>query len=652
MPQPDTTITIALATRDQDSAVLTAALLSQVNGGSFCLRRVPTDETAAVEQFRSAAHDVCLIDLRMLDRDGLLLSAALGRGRPVMILTEHEDASRDERLIRAGVWDCLVTANLTSTALVRSVRRAIEHNRQTRTVTHTEDALRRAESRFRSLVGASAYGICRTTIDGLIVEANLALAVMLGLESDAGLVGQNILPYYQDATDRERLLVAYRAGGRVAPIELQWRRADDTPIWVRLSGRAVQSEDGVLVGLEMLVEDVTEHRQLENQFRQSQKMEAVGRLAGGVAHDFNNLLTAMLGYAEMLRDRLPEDDACRHDIEEIRKAAERGSALTRQLLTFSRKQTHERRTIDLNAVVSGFDKMLRRLIGEDIELRTLPDAQQASVRADPGQVEQVIMNLAVNARDAMPEGGCLTIETANIDLDASYARTHAEVVPGPYVMLAVSDTGCGMTPEVLSHVFEPFFTTKAHEKGSGLGLATVYGIVKQSGGHIWVYSEPDKGSAFKIYLPRVNHSAAATVPSVAVQPACGSETILLVEDEPSVRCLSRDVLARHGYQVLVANHGREALAVAQAFNGEIDLLLTDVVMPGMNGRELVRHMLWMRPHIPVLYMSGYTDHTVMAPSILEPNTAFLQKPFTPDILVTTVRRILDNKLVAAKSANN
>jgi two-component system, cell cycle sensor histidine kinase and response regulator CckA len=361
-----------------------------------------------------------------------------------------------------------------------------------------------------------------------------------------------------------------------------------------------------------------------------------------VAHDFNNLLTAMIGYAEILRDQIETGDPRRAQVEEICKAAERGSTLTRQLLTFSRKPVGTPQTLDLNGVVRGFERMLRRLIGEHIELVTDTAGDLGCVRANPGQVEQVLMNLAINGRDAMPGGGRLTIETANVDLSQTYSRTHASVVPGPYVMLAVSDTGCGMTPEVKAHLFEPFFTTKEPGKGSGLGLATVYGIVQQSGGHIFVYSEPGKGSTFKIYLPRVERGeeAAGQCPPDRLAVA-GTETILLVEDEPSVRTLARELLQALGYRVLLANHGREGLAVAAAFPDTIDLVVTDVVMPEMGGPDMVRHLWWTRPKLSVVYMSGYTDQTAVQMGLQEPWTTFLQKPFTPDGLAAAVRRALD-----------
>ncbi|HXB55915.1 MAG TPA: response regulator [Vicinamibacteria bacterium] len=392
-----------------------------------------------------------------------------------------------------------------------------------------------------------------------------------------------------------------------------------------------------------LVSDVTEKRSLEAQLLQSQKMESMGRLAGGVAHDFNNLLGIITGYAGLMRKSVSADPRLAKYVDDIVKAAERAAGLTRQLLAFSRKQVLQPRILDLNAVVGETENMLRRLIGEDIQLLTVCDDQLGPVRADPGQMDQVLMNLAVNARDAMPRGGRLTIETGNVALDRTYAGRHAGVEPGRYVMLAVSDTGHGMTPEVQARVFEPFFTTKELGKGTGLGLATVHGIVKQSGGHIWVYSEPDNGTTFKIYLPRADapEADAQTPPPAEGELPRGSETILLVEDEASLRGFVRECLEAAGYTVLEARHGVEALKISQRHPAPVHLLLTDVVMPLMSGRELAQEIRASRPEVRVLYMSGYTDDAVVLHGVLAADMAFLQKPFTAEMLARRVREVLD-----------
>ncbi|HYA95708.1 MAG TPA: PAS domain S-box protein, partial [Terriglobales bacterium] len=387
-------------------------------------------------------------------------------------------------------------------------------------------------------------------------------------------------------------------------------------------------------------------RQSEKQLWQSQKMEAVGRLAGGVAHDFNNLLTVIKGYTELMLSDLKPSDPLRPEMEEVQKAADRAAALTRQLLAFSRRQVLAPKVVNLNYLVEDMNKLLRRLLGEDIELAIKLADDLGCVKADPGQIEQVIMNLAVNARDAMPKGGKLTLETANLELDEDYSREHVMVRPGPYVMLAIADTGSGMDAETLAHVFEPFFTTKEQGKGTGLGLSTVYGIVKQSGGYIWPYSEPGIGTTFKIYLPVVDEMAEREQARAQLSPGLGGqETILLVEDEEGVRGLTRQLLQRHGYTVLEAEHGQDALLLCERFSGPIHLLLSDVVLAQMSGRELVERLTPLRPEMRVLYMSGYSDEAIVHHGVLKPGTAFLQKPFTTESLMRKVREVIDKKRV-------
>jgi PAS domain S-box-containing protein len=407
----------------------------------------------------------------------------------------------------------------------------------------------------------------------------------------------------------------------------------------------VRDPSGQVVNYVAVKRDVTDVRRMEEQLRQAQKMEAVGRLAGGVAHDFNNLLTAISGYSDLLLHRLPDYSTLRRDVEEIRKAGDRAAALTRQLLAFSRRQVLQPKVLDLNTVVTNMGQMLRRLIGEDIELSTDLSPSLSRVKADPGQIEQVIVNLAVNARDAMPDGGRITIATADAELSPAYAVVHTDVRPGPHVLLSVADTGQGMSDETQAHLFEPFFTTKERGKGTGLGLATVYGIVQQSGGHIRVNSAADRGSTFLIYLPRVE------APEDGVQradrpllphPSPGTETVLLAEDEEMVRRLAREILSGNGYKVLEAGNGREALLLSEAHRGEIHLLLTDVVMPKMSGRELTERIRPLRPDLRILFMSGYTDDAILRHGVLEDGIPFLQKPFTAEELARKVREVLDS----------
>jgi PAS domain S-box-containing protein len=522
------------------------------------------------------------------------------------------------------------------TFVSQHVATAIEHKRH-------EQALRESEARYRSLVQSAVYGIYRSTLEGRFLDVNPALISMLGYDSAEevrALDPQKDI--YVRGEDRLRLRSEYERWGRLDNTEVRWKRKDGKAITVRLSGRTVNQPDQEEV-LEIIAEDVTERRILEDQFRQAQKMEAVGRLAGGVAHDFNNLLMVISGYTYVLLNQLGAADPRRKKAEAIQEATQRAAGLTRQLLAFGRKQVLELKVIDLNSVVADISKLLRPLIGEDIEVVVTCDPSLGRTKADPGQVEQVIMNLAVNARDAMPGGGKLIIETRNVDLDENYQRAHASVKPGRYVMLAVSDTGCGMDAETQLRIFEPFFTTKEKGKGTGLGLSTVYGIVKQSGGYVFAYSEPGRGTSFKIYLPQVEEAAAESVPQRRTHLGLrGTESVLLVEDEESVRELIAEALKAQGYNVLVAGNGQEALALAAPANCRIDLVITDVVMPGMSGRELAKRLNGSRPGTRVLYLSGYTEDAIVHHGVLDPGTAFLQKPFSLDTLACKVREVLDS----------
>ncbi len=441
------------------------------------------------------------------------------------------------------------------------------------------------------------------------------------------------------------------------PREEVWRVASSPRTWRH------KKRDGSTVVVEMLTEevdfagrparvawaiDVTERTRVqetlhstEEQLRQSQKMEAVGRLAGGVAHDFNNILSIILSYCGMILGELREGDPMRDDLLEIKKAGERAAELTKQLLMFSRHQMIEQRVLDVRQILLGLEKMIRRLLGTEVELSLLPTTSVGKVTADAGQVEQIVMNLVVNARDAMPRGGKLVLETRNVELDEEYAATHAGVAPGSYVMLALADTGVGMTKEVQSRIFEPFFTTKERGKGTGLGLSTVASIVKQRGGHVWVYSEPGKGTTFRVYLPRIagaNEGTSSVPPSMGTGKA--SETILLVEDDEQVRAVACSILRRQGYRVLEASNGGDALLACEQHTTPIHLLLTDVVLPRMSGRQVAERLLAFRPQMKVLFMSGYADEAIHKHGVLEPGAACLQKPLTPETLTRTVRDVL------------
>jgi len=507
-----------------------------------------------------------------------------------------------------------------------------------------QENLRRSELNFRSLVTNAPYGICRCDAAGKILDANPAFLELLGHTSVDELVGQHIFSLYSDNDKWFDLADFLRSSAPFRGLAAEWKRKNGSTTVVRVSGRSVSNgrEGGVV--FELFAEDVTERRVLEQQLRQSQKMEAVGRLAGGIAHDFNNLLMVISGYSEFLLERLGAEPQLRGPAQEIASAAERASSLTRQLLAFSRKQMLAPRIVNLNDVATENLKMLTRMIGEDIDLVMTPGQGLWPVRADAGQIEQVIMNLAVNARDAMPSGGRLTIETSNVTLDEEYARFHAPLRPGDYVMIAISDTGAGMDSETQSHIFEPFFTTKG-TKGTGLGLSTVYGIVKQSGGYIWVYSEVGTGTTFKIYLPRVAFAGEAAVQVATpveyrkVEP--GTETILLVEDETNLRYLARQYLEKQGYKVIEAADGAVAMQIAVAHEAMIHLLLTDVIMPGMNGRELAQRISEIRPNVKTLYMSGYTENVIGHNGMLDDGVCLLQKPFNLRDLKSKVREVLD-----------
>src|SRR5437867_527462 len=503
-------------------------------------------------------------------------------------------------------------------------------------------ALRNSEQSYRSLVDGVRDVIFALSPGGEVTSLNPAFEEMTGFPP-AEWVGRP----FEAFVHPDDVPLALDLFGRVLQGEprptIQFRILTRAGTYrVAEFSATAQLRDGRLTGILGIGRDVTERLGLEQQLRQAQKMEAVGRLAGGIAHDFNNILTAITGHADLLPEDLGHHDPRRADVDEIRRSAERAAGLTRQLLAFSRQQVLQPKVVDLNALVLDMDKLLRRLIGEDVELATVLDPTLGRVTADPGQLEQVIVNLAVNARDAMPQGGKLTLETRNIDLDSSYTLEHSLVKPGPYVQLTVSDSGIGMDEETQAHAFEPFFTTKPRGQGTGLGLAMVYGTVKQSGGFIWVYSEPGHGATFKIYLPRVDTpTEPATLPAPTVQPARGSETVLLAEDEPAVRAIAQQALERHGYTVLAAPSGAAALALAAQHAATIDLLLTDVVMPGMSGRDLADRLTAQRPGIRVLYISGYTDNAIVRHGMLEPGLAYLQKPFRPHALVRKVREVLD-----------
>jgi two-component system cell cycle sensor histidine kinase/response regulator CckA len=542
-----------------------------------------------------------------------------------------------------GTWLWLESTSSVICNIENEPEKLVIVNRDITERKRAEEALRQSEAGFRSVVEDAPYGIYRASSTGQFLQVNPALEKMLGYELQNELLKSELVAdIFLHAGEYERLTELLIRTNEIKDVETEWKRQDGTPITVRCSGRRINDENGMPAYFEVFAEDVTEKRVLEKQLRMAQKMEAIGRLSGGIAHDFNNLLGVIIGYSHVLKKELGANSAlCEHAVE-IEKAGQRAASLTKQLLAFSRQQVLTPAVLNLNTLVSDMEGMLPRLLGEDIAVSLTLDSELGSVKADQSQLEQVIMNLAVNARDAMPQGGKLKIQTANVELDQAYARDHPGSKAGNYVLLAVTDTGTGMNTETLAHIFEPFFTTKERGKGTGLGLATVYGIVKQSNGYIFVDSAPGKGATFQIYLPQHVGKPAAEEGNVdSGEKLGGSESILLVEDSEPLRKLAQTFLESAGFRVQSAEHGEDALQVASRHGKTFDLLLTDVVMPGMNGRVLAEHLLPRQPGMKVLYMSGYTDSFIAGHGVLEPGTHLLHKPFTDEVLIRKVREVLD-----------
>jgi PAS domain S-box-containing protein len=569
-----------------------------------------------------------------------------GTGKPLEYRFRHKN----------GTWLVLESTSSVITNANGDPEKLVIVNRDITERKRAEEALRQSEAGFRAVVEDAPYGIYRASSSGRFLQVNPALRKMLGYELEEDLLGRNLpSDIFRHTGEYLHLIEILSGKEEIKDVEMEWKRQDGMPITVRCSGRRIDDKNGFPAYFEIFAEDVTEKRVLERQLIMSQKMEAIGRLSGGIAHDFNNFLGVIIGYSRVLTKALSTNVVLREHALEIEKAGQRAASLTKQLLAFSRQQVLTPAILNLNALATDMGKMLPQLLGEDIEVSLALDPEVGDVKADQSQIEQVIMNLAVNARDAMPMGGKLEIQTSNVEFDQAYTWNHPGSKVGNYVMLAVTDTGTGMDAATLTHIFEPFFTTKERGKGTGLGLSTVYGVVKQSNGYVWVDSAPGKGASFRVYLLRyVGQPAVEEQIADPREKLRGSETILLVEDAEPLRKLVRTFLEGGGFRVLLAESGENALEVAARFGGTIDLLLSDVVMPGMNGRVLAEQLLRRQPGMKVLYMSGYTDNFIAGHGVLDPGTHLLHKPFTDDVLIRKVRGVLDGgmKSVPALSSAN
>ena len=627
---------------DQESNIALLEDMLQTEG--YASLRSVTDSRRALATYEEFQPDLILLDLMMPYLDGLAVMEQL-RPRvpdetylPILVLTADITLEAKRRVLAAGAKDFLTKPFDDIEVLLR-----IKNLLETRLLyLHKEQLANERIQEQAALLDRANDAILNCDLDDRITFWNEGATRLYGWTATEA-VGQNADRLFSAGPAAELL------GARQAVLEtgkwsgeLRHRRKDGKEITVASRWTLKRDEEGRPKSKLVIHTDITERKSLEAQLRQSQKMDAFGQLAGGVAHDFNNLLTIITGYSEVILSGVVPANQQPDFIREIRKAGDRAASLTRQLLAFSRKQMLQAVVLELNTLVTEVEKMLRRLIGEDIDLAMVLDPALGQVKADPGQIEQVILNLVVNARDAMPTGGHLTIETRNLELDQDYAQKHPEVQPGKFVMLAVTDSGCGMDEATRARIFEPFFTTKEVGKGTGLGLATVYGIVKQSGGGIEVYSEVDRGTTLKIYLPRheATVSSGKSLPGHSLVPR-GTETILLAEDQEEVRAIVRLALESKGYTVLAARNGNEAMQLCKQHSGPIHLLMTDVVMPKMNGRQLAVLVVDQRPQIKVLYLSGYTDDAVVRHGVLETEMAFLQKPFTPMDLARKVREVLN-----------
>jgi len=636
----------ALMVEDVEQDALLAVRELRRGGFDVAFERVETPEAMSAA-LAAQPWDVIISDYSM-PRFSALLALGLMKERnldlPFIIVSGTVGEDIAVEVLRAGAHDFMVKGQFTR--LVPAVERELREHEARRARAHADLARRASEERYHALFEASRDAIVVADLEtGAIKHANPAAFRMFGYPEEElfALKVTDLAPKHEFS----RVFALFEDVTLVVAGDIPCLRKDGTIVWSDVNAATITMDGRVSrVGF---FRDVTERkrseevlRRTEDQLRHAQKMEAVGRLAGGVAHDFNNLLSVILSYGEMVRDDLTPGEPMRDDVEEIVKAASRAADLTRQLLMFSRQQVLEPKVLDLNEVLSSMDKMLQRILGADVDLVSLPTKPLGRVRIDPSSVEQVIMNLVVNARDAMPTGGKLTIETDNVVIDEAYARAHLGVSPGPHVMLAVTDTGTGIDPAILAQIFDPFFTTKEAGKGTGLGLSTVFGIAQQSGGSVWVYSERGKGTTFKVYLPSVAAAVEAVRPVAPPRSLRGSETILLVDDDDQVRAVARSILQKNGYHVIEARNAGEALLHSEQHPGTIHLLLTDVVMPQMSGPELAARLARTRPEMKVLCMSGYTDDSIVRHGVMDAHLAFFQKPIAPEPLMIRVREVLES----------
>jgi len=635
-------------------ARLVRGMLEHDESGAFTLEHVSTLEAGTRSLERGFGTHVILLDLGLPDATGLQTLRRimpLAQSASVVVITGHQDEELGIAALREGAHDYLIKGQVDGGQLRRILRYAIERQKLQSDLraeiewrARVQRALELSEQRYRLLSETAPMGILLSDELGRVIDANTQALAMFGYQRGE-LIGESIeilLPErFRHSHQAHRS--SYVKEGHARPMgvgrELCALRKDGTEFPAEIGLGPLVTTDGVVTSSTIL--DITARKKMEEQLRLSQRMEAIGKLAGGVAHDFNNLLAVILGSADAALEKIASEHPARRKLEVITQAASSAADLTRQLLAFSRQQIMQPRVINLKEILERTETLLRRLIGENIQFSMSLEPSLGQVKADPGQIEQVLMNLAVNARDAMPQGGHLRIGARNVELDDSYNDVHQQVTPGRYVMIAVEDSGCGMDRQTQARIFDPFFTTKELGKGTGLGLATVYGIVKQSGGYIWVYSELHKGTVFKVYLQRVEQSAKpGKLDTLDPTALSGHETILLAEDSRDLRDMAREYLESVGYTVLEAASGKEALQRAKDFRGTIHLLLTDVIMPEMSGPELAGQLRALCPGIKVILTSGYTDVALAPQGVLDPAIAFIQKPYRPKALALKIREVL------------